>query len=154
MILGYNTNGVAFHEPLAAIDMLGEIGYRSLAITLDHHWLNPYAADLSSQIKLVRERLDKWEMVSTVETGARFLLDPYRKHQPTLISASAAGREQRIDFLQRSIRIAAELGSNVVSLWSGSADDLCTTQEALDRLGAGLAAGCRNSRSSRFDSRF
>ena len=36
MFLGYNTNGLAHHDLLDAIALLAEIGYRGVAITLDH----------------------------------------------------------------------------------------------------------------------
>ena len=36
MQFGYNTNGLANHSLESAICLLGEIGYRSVAITLDH----------------------------------------------------------------------------------------------------------------------
>ena len=44
MLLGYNTNGFAHHDPFEAIEVLAEIGYQSVAITLDHGPLNPFAA--------------------------------------------------------------------------------------------------------------
>ena len=43
MLLGYNTNGFAHHDPAAALELLAEIGYRSVALTLDHGLLNPFA---------------------------------------------------------------------------------------------------------------
>ena len=43
MLLGYNTNGLAHHDPFEAIVVLAEIGYQSVAITLDHGPLNPLA---------------------------------------------------------------------------------------------------------------
>ena len=55
-------------------------------------------------------------MRSVIETGARFLLDPRRKHEPTLLSED---RRRRIDFYKYAIDCAAELGSDCVSLWSG-----------------------------------
>ena len=45
MLLGYNTNGFAHHDPFEAIELLAEIGYKSVALTLDHGPLNPFAAD-------------------------------------------------------------------------------------------------------------
>jgi hypothetical protein len=51
--LGYNTNGFAHHNLLDAIDVLAEIGYRSVAITLDHNALNPFTADLPRQLAAV-----------------------------------------------------------------------------------------------------
>ena len=37
-----------------------------------------------------------------IETGARFLLDPRAKHEPTLVTASPEGRARRVDFLFRA----------------------------------------------------
>jgi len=143
MRLGYNTNGWAHHDPFTAIELLAEIGYRSIAITLDHGPLNPFAPEWRSNLRRLRQLLDRLKLTSVVETGARFLLDPYRKHQPTLLSADAAARAIRIDFLRRSIEAAHELGSDCVSLWSGTAvagsADAADDQTLLDRLGASLA---------------
>lgn len=138
MRLGYNTNGFAFHRLDDAIDILAEIGYRSIALTLDYQHLDPFAADLDARLARVGDRLARQGMTCTIETGSRFLLDPRRKHQPTLIGAELAGRRQRIDFLGRAVRIAAELGAESVSLWSGTADDEANPDELMDRLCTGL----------------
>jgi hypothetical protein len=46
MRLGYNTNGFAHHRLEDAIEILATLGYRSVALTLDFHALNPYDPDL------------------------------------------------------------------------------------------------------------
>jgi L-ribulose-5-phosphate 3-epimerase len=138
MRLGYNTNGFAHHQLIDAIDLLAQFGYESVAITLDHHALNPFAADGSSQVDQVRDRLAKYGMSSVVETGARFLLDPAVKHEPTLVSPDAAERLRRVDFLCRAVDIAAKLGSDCVSLWSGVLRDGAPIEVAWSRLLNGL----------------
>ncbi len=65
MLLGYNTNGWAHHDPLAAMELLAEIGYRSVAITLDHHWLNPYRPRPAAADRSCSRR------VGSAETGQR-----------------------------------------------------------------------------------
>ena len=45
MRLGYSTNSVGDVDPLDAIPVLRDLGYRSLAITLDHHTIDPFADD-------------------------------------------------------------------------------------------------------------
>ena len=139
MILGYGTNGFAHHSLEDAIEILAEIGYRSVALTLDRHHLNPLSDDWPERASRVKELLDRFGLRNTVETGARFLLDPRRKHQPTLISASSSDRDQRIEFLCRAIDLAGELGSDSVSIWSGAADDAATPEELFARLTEGLA---------------
>jgi len=139
MFLGYNTNGFAHHRLEDALAILAEIGYRSVALTIDHAVLNPYGCDLASDLRRTRQLLQRYEMRSVIETGARFLLDPWQKHEPTLMTADAAERSRRIHFLQHAINIAAGLGSDCVSLWSGVLPDRDLSEEAaFDRLRTGL----------------
>src|SRR5262245_40139912 len=99
VLLGYNTNGFAHHRLEDALAILADLGYQSVALTLDYHALNPYDPDLPRQLRAVRELLETRDLRSVVETGARFLLDPRDKHQPTLLSPEADQRERRLDFL-------------------------------------------------------
>ena len=117
---GYNTNGFAHHRLDDALRILADLGYQSVAITLDHHALNPYADDLSHQINDISALVSRLRLSTTIETGARFLLDPRRKHQPTLLDPDPSARQRRFDFLTRAIDIAQELNSDTVSFWSGS----------------------------------
>jgi sugar phosphate isomerase/epimerase len=138
MLLGYNTNGWAHHDPLAAIELLAEMGYGSIALSLDHTLLNPYDDNLPREIESVRRLLDRLKLRNVVETGARYLLDPRHKHEPTLVSAAAQARARRIDFLKRSVDVAAALGSDCVSLWAGVVHDQADRDTAWARLVAGL----------------
>src|SRR6185312_4869471 len=54
-----------------------------------------------------------------IETGARFLLDPRAKHEPTLVTADPAGRARRVEFLSRALEVAAETGADAMSFWAG-----------------------------------
>ena len=134
MKLGYNTNGFAHHRLEDAIEILAELGYRSVALTLDHHALNPHAPDLLGRTAELRELLQFHRLAVVVETGARFFLDARHKHQPTLISPTAEERETRIDFLFDAIHVAAELGAPAVSFWSGTPVDSVTPEVHMDRL--------------------
>ncbi len=137
MLLGYNTNGLAHHELLDAVALLAEIGYRSVAIAIDHHALSPQE-DYLGQLRQVRRVLRLNGMHSVIETGARFLLDPREKHEPTLVSADPGRRRQRIEFYEHAIRCAAELESDCVSLWSGVLREPIPREAAMARLAKGL----------------
>jgi sugar phosphate isomerase/epimerase len=141
MLLGYNTNGFAHHRLEDAVVLLAEMGYRSIALTLDHHALNPFDSELPRQLAAVKTLLENRGLRSVVETGARFLLDPRRKHQPTLLSPSPE-RERRLDFLKRAVDIAAELGADAVSFWSGTATDAASPEEHWERLADGCLQLC------------
>jgi sugar phosphate isomerase/epimerase len=139
MLLGYNTNGFAHHRLEDALHILADLGYQSVALTLDYHALNPYADDLSNQLARVKKIAHQCSLRCVVETGARFLLDPRRKHQPTLVSAAADERERRLDFLRRSVEIARELDADAVSFWAGTPDDGAPESVWQER----LVEGCR-----------
>ncbi len=119
MKLGYNTNGLAFHRWTEALELLADLGYESVAITLDHHCLDPYADGLAREVTRMGGILHRLNLTCVIETGARFLLNPREKHEPTLMSATAERRARRIDFLKRAIDIAGDLGSDAMSFWSG-----------------------------------
>ena len=143
MLLGYNTNGFAHHALDDALAILAELGYRSVALTLDVHHLNPFDTDLPQRAERVRGRLEQLGLRCVVETGARFLLDPRRKHQPSLLAASAVERQRRLDFLFRAVDVAALLGSDVVSFWSGSPTDPAGRDApGADELWQRLTDGC------------
>ena len=113
----YNTNGAANHRLDDAIRLIADAGYDGIALTLDHHHLDPIADEWWREADRVGGLLDKLGLGSVIETGARYLLDPADKHEPTLVSA--AGRDRRIAFLNRAADVASILGSETVSFWAG-----------------------------------
>ena len=138
MRIGYNTNGLTGHLWEQALELMHEIGYRSVAITIDHHCLDPYSSDLPRELARMRSLLEHYEMISCVETGARFLLDPRHKHEPTLVSPSLDQRDERLDFLKRCVDIARALDSEAVSFWAGIVRDGARRQTAMERLADGV----------------
>jgi sugar phosphate isomerase/epimerase len=134
MFFGYNTNGFAHHRLEDALAVLADIGYEGVALTLDHHALDPFDPHLFDQLHRVRDMLRAYRLRAVIETGARFLLDSRRKHQPTLLSPEPYLREYRREFLQRAIYIAAALGADVVSFWSGAPTDNATAGVLMERL--------------------
>ena len=139
MRLGYSTNSIGDIPPLDALPMLRDLGYRSIAITLDHHVLNPFGPALAAEIDRWRRALAANGMASVIETGARHLLDPARKHEPTLVSAHRDERLRRVEFLRRAIDLAAALQAGCVSLWAGVVADSADEEAIWGRLTNGLA---------------
>ena len=142
MILGYNTNGLAHHDLVQAIHLLAKIGYESVAITIDHGALSPFDDRWRRQAMQVKATLDGLGMRSVIETGARYLLDPCQKHEPTLVSADRQERKRRIAFYRHAIDVARLLGSDCVSIWSGVLHDTVNEDLAWDRLVSGLGDVC------------
>lgn len=113
----YVTNGLGDHRLDDALQMLADNGYAGVGLTLDHHHLDPFAPDLAQRTARVADRLRDLGLSVVVETGARFVLDPRRKHEPTLLSD--VDRSRRVDFLKTAVKVAADLGAEAVSFWSG-----------------------------------
>ncbi len=115
----YNTNGLAHHRLDDALAFLADTGYAGVALTLDVHHLDPLAHDAQQQAERMRARCDALGLGVVVETGARYLLDPRRKHEPTLVTADADGRARRLAYLRTSCELAEVLGAEAVSFWAG-----------------------------------
>jgi L-ribulose-5-phosphate 3-epimerase len=139
MFLGYNTNGFAHHRLEDAVDILAELGYGGVAVTPDVHHLDPFAPDLPDRAAAAKWRLQNAKLATVIETGARFVLDSRRKHQPTLVSADPAGRGRRLDFLERCVKLSAGVEADEVSYWSGAADDDAPPSVLMGR----LVEGCK-----------
>lgn len=138
LLLGFNSNGFPHHRWRDGLALVAEIGYGSVAITVDHHWLDPYGPWFEEELEATRDELGRLGLRSVVETGARFLLDPRAKHEPTLMSASTEGRARRVDFLKRCVDVAAALGSDAVSFWAGILREPLDFAAGLERLADGV----------------
>ena len=134
MRLGFSTNGIGDLAPLDALPILADLGYESLAITPDRHLLDPFSSGLAAETARWRKALEAAGFGRVLETGARHLLDPLHKHEPTLVSPHRTDRDRRTDFLVRVIDLAVELGAPVVSLWSGMARDAADEETLWQRL--------------------
>ena len=139
----YNTNGAANHRLDDALGLIADAGYDGVALTLDIHHLDPFGPDFAGERRRVAARLRRLGLGCVVETGARFLLDPHAKHEPTLVTASAEGRARRIDFLTRALEVAADTGADAMSFWAGVPKAGVTAREAHDWLRAGAAQVAR-----------
>ncbi|WBO68697.1 sugar phosphate isomerase/epimerase family protein [Streptomyces camelliae] len=132
---GFGTNGFTCHRLDDVLTVLADLGYDSVGLTLDHGHLDPFAPDLPRQVDRLARRLDHLGLAVMVETGAPYLLDPWHKHVPTLMSAT--GSHSRVDLLARAVRIAAGLGAPAVHLCSGPAPEGMSEDEAWKRLTGG-----------------
>ena len=116
---GYGTNGLADLRLEDALALLADLGYDGLGLTLDHMHLDPLAPDLAARTHRLAQRLDALGLTVTVETGARYVLDPRRKHGPSLLDPDPDDRARRVDLLVRAVQVAADLGAHAVHCFSG-----------------------------------
>ena len=117
--LSYVTNGFRDHRLEDVFEILADLGYRGVALTLDVGHLHPWHSS-REDVQRVRDGLEAKGLEVVIETGARYLLDPRRKHWPTLIGFDR--RRERLDFLLRALEIAAALNARALSFWSGAHD--------------------------------
>ncbi|GIJ55428.1 sugar phosphate isomerase/epimerase family protein [Virgisporangium aurantiacum] len=133
---GYGTNGFANHRLADAITVIADLGYTGVALTLDHDHLDPFSPGLAREIARTADLLRDRNLGVVVETGARYLLDPWRKHAPTFLHDD---RAVRIDFLRRAVAIGADLGAEAVSCWAGVRPSDVDADTAWKRLVDGVA---------------
>jgi sugar phosphate isomerase/epimerase len=117
-LLGYDTNGLQNHRLEDALDLLAGHGYEAVALTLDVMHLDPFESS-REDVQKVGRLLERRALLPAITTGARYLLDPKAKHEPTLMTRDARGRARRLDFYERASAIGAAVGARVVAFWSG-----------------------------------
>ncbi len=135
----YNTNGMANHRFADALNLIADSGYDGVALTLDHHHFDPFEPEFEKRAEQLATKLDKLRLGLVIETGARFLLNPTKKHSPTLISSFPEGRKKRVEFLKLAIDLAAICRAEAVSFWSGVRRSEVSTKQANQYLREGLA---------------
>src|SRR6516225_7233373 len=121
MYLAYNTNGLAHHRIEDAFRLLADLGYQGVALTPDVGHLDPFTTD-------------ELGLKCVVETGARYVLDPRRKHWPNLLARDPADGIRRLNFYRRCLRMARTLGAELISIWSGPLEPGDDPEAALGRL--------------------
>ncbi|MFJ3929032.1 MULTISPECIES: sugar phosphate isomerase/epimerase family protein [unclassified Streptomyces] len=137
--LGYGTNGLADLRLDDAIGLLADLGYDGVGLTLDHMHLDPLAPGLAHRTARVAKALGRRGLTCAVETGGRYVLDPRRKHAPSLLDPDPDARSRRVDLLLRAVRVAADLGAHAVQCFSGTAPPGTPVSLAWERLGRSLA---------------
>ncbi|WP_329205695.1 sugar phosphate isomerase/epimerase [Streptomyces sp. NBC_00683] len=137
--LGYGTNGLTDLRLDDALGLLADLGYDGVGLTLDHMHLDPLAPDLAARTRHVAHRLTELGLGVTVETGARYVLDPRRKHGPSLLDPDPEARAARTALLVRAVDVAADLGAHAVHCFSGITPPGTTTDTAWQRLTDALA---------------
>ncbi|MGV9312376.1 sugar phosphate isomerase/epimerase family protein [Streptomyces sp. NPDC003691] len=117
--LGYGTNGLTDLRLGDALALLADLGYDGVGLTLDHMHLDPLAPGLAARTAETAALLGRHGLAVAVETGGRYVLDPRRKHGPSLLDPEPEGRAARADLLVTAVRVAADLGATAVHCFSG-----------------------------------
>ncbi|MFP3992585.1 sugar phosphate isomerase/epimerase family protein [Streptomyces sp. E11-3] len=136
--LGYGTNGLTDLRIDDALALLSDLGYDGVGLTLDHMHLDPMAPDLAARTRRLAQRLTRLGLSVTVETGARYVLDPRHKHGPSLLDPDPDRRAARTRLLIRAVQVAADLGAHAVHCFSGTTPEGTSEDTAWKRLAESL----------------
>ncbi|MFD3540237.1 sugar phosphate isomerase/epimerase family protein [Streptomyces sp. NPDC058662] len=136
---GYGTNGLTDLRLDDALALLADLGYDGVGLTLDHMHLDPLAPDLAARTSRVAHRLGELGLTATVETGARYVLDPRRKHGPSLLDPDPDSRAARGRLLVTAVHTARDLGAHAVHCFSGTVPPGTDPDTAWKRLAEALS---------------
>ena len=144
MRLGYNTNGLAHHRLTDAIDLLADQGYQSVRHHPRRRRTRPYEEpDAPGPAgRAVRAAPRRPRAGPGGRDGRRYLLNPWLKHDPTLMDPDPARREIRIDFFCRAIDLATSTWGRGVSLWSGKLSEPDRRGRGAGPAGRGASGRC------------
>ncbi|MBI4567463.1 MAG: sugar phosphate isomerase/epimerase [Planctomycetes bacterium] len=144
LAFAYNTNGFQAHRLDDALDIIADLGYAGVGLTFDVMHFDPRAR-AAADFAALREGLERRRLRRVVETGARYLLDPRAKHQPTLLDPDPTARAVRLAFLKDCVIAALHLKAEAVSFWSGSPPAASGSASAAAREACfgRLVEGCR-----------
>lgn len=117
----YNTIGCSTHSLASALELISEAGYQGVTLTLDVHHMNPFDDDYERHAESLSKALSAADLSLVVDTGARYLLNPRERLEPTLLSADESGRALRLEYITRAIRICEICGGEAVTFAAGRA---------------------------------
>jgi sugar phosphate isomerase/epimerase len=150
----YNTNGCANHRLDDALTLIAEAGYDGVALTVDWQHFDLFAPRFDERAAVLARRLRELGLGGVIETGARFLLDSRKKHEPTLICPQPEGRHRRVEFLKRCIDLCAICSGEAVSFWSGAPRPGVNAAEAWRWLQEGVFEVLEHARAAKVEAAF
>ncbi len=138
MTLAFSTNAFTRFPLADAVNAIADAGFRAVEILADAPHADVRAisdADVRSLRRLIESRKLS---VSNVNANCTFAYwkdappEPY--FEPSLISPSDKMRDDRIDLIKRTLRLAKEIGARNISITSGRCLAHVTPAEAAGRL--------------------
>lgn len=127
--LSYNSNGFLNRSLDETIDVLKNIGYKAIEISLDRNHLDPtYHSD--AYVETLKRKLGRGDFkIVSFHTGGKNILSEV-DFEPSLVSDTKKARQKRISFIIEGINLARELGVNMVTITSGIARDSVDNKKA------------------------
>jgi L-ribulose-5-phosphate 3-epimerase len=137
----YNSNGLKLHSAAEAVQLLADLGYDGIELALQHQHLHPLYAS-AHQVRELRNLLRERGLGIVCGAGVPDALGAER-FEPSLFHPDPAGRAMRLRYLEASLQIAAELGSECLVLCTGTLHPQVASEWAWEWLVEGIAAACR-----------
>src|SRR5215210_4089357 len=136
----YNTNGLREHDGPSAIRLLGKLDYDAVELSLLEQHYDPLGGS-RDQLGAIHAALRETGLGVIVGAGVPLALSAER-FEPSLFHPDPGGRALRRRFLEASIDVAAELGSDCLVFCTGPRRPEVEPAQALTWLQEGLEAVC------------
>ena len=146
---GYGTNGMHSHRLDDALAVLAGLGYDGVALTPGPpppRPVRPRPRGPGRRRGVAAGR--GWGSRSSSRPGPATCSTRCRKHHPTLLDVRPEAA-RRIDYLHRAVEVAADLGAEAVSFWSGTLPPGLDPETAWARLTEGVEQVLRAGRAAR-----
>lgn len=116
--LAYSTFGLTRLSIIDAIHAVADAGYPGIELAFHRSHFNPFEITDAS-LKEIKMALKMRNLVPACISSPTYFFLNERPHEPSLMSVDLAGRKQRINLVQRAIKVAQYLGAPVVCFGSG-----------------------------------
>jgi sugar phosphate isomerase/epimerase len=117
MQFGFSTNAFREYGLGEAIDVLADAGYDGVELLFDEPHLYPPTAD-EAEVAAVRDRLD--DAGVAISNCNAFMLTAIEDfHHPSFVEVDPDYRQERIDYTAASLRTAAALDADYISIEPG-----------------------------------
>lgn len=138
MFLAFSTNAFTRFDLNSALHAIADAGFRAVEILVDHPHADPHRFSGTDVVSLRQVLQSRGLRVSNLNANCTFGYwkdappEPY--FEPSLISPNEKMRQDRIELIRRTLRLAHEIGAPNISITSGRCLGSITPRQAADRL--------------------
>lgn len=138
MLLAFSTNAFTRYDLNTALHAISEAGFKGVEILVDDPHADPRRFSSADVVNLRQLLRTQGLRVSNLNANCTFGYwkdappEPY--FEPSLISPNEKMRQDRIDLIRRTLRMAHEIGAPNISITSGRCLGPIDPRQAADRL--------------------
>jgi len=141
MIPGFHVGGLLLHRQSDAIVQVADLGYRCVAIRPRPESLDPSDPQFSQQMVRMAAAIRQADVSVVIDSDVMYMHDPLTPQMPSLASGDPQEADLAVQWAQRWIDVAGELGAGLITLCSGRCEPGHGSEgaeESLERLSSRL----------------